>query len=223
MIIDFIQMGGPVIWLLVLFSVVATTVVLLKVWQFWVQQQLAGTIAEQALAALEKQSPAQAKLLLQGSRNPQSRVLLRALQLHEEGALSLDELRTECWRCARVRIGDLTSGMRVLEVIANLAPLLGLFGTVLGMIEAFRAMEAAGARVDPSLLSGGIWQALLTTAVGLAVAIPVSIAHSWLERRIEVEAANLQDKLDRLMTFYCAGSTSGQDRAASHAIRNKTA
>jgi biopolymer transport protein ExbB len=223
MTIDFIQMGGPVVWLLALFSVAATTVIILKVWQFWGLQQLAANVAEQALVAVEKHSTAQAKLLLQGSRNPQSRVLLRAVKLHEEGALSLNELRAECWRCARARVNELTSGMRVLEVIANLAPLLGLFGTVLGMIEAFRAMEAAGARVDPSLLSGGIWQALLTTAVGLAVAIPVSVAHSWLERRVEVEASNLQDKLERLMTFYSAGSTPQQDRAASNATRNKLA
>lgn len=206
MFTSFLLLGGPVIWLLALFSLVATTAVLLKIWQFWIQQQLAGNVAEQALIAAERQSPSQARLLLRGSRNPQSRVLLRAVQLHEEGLLGLDELRTECLRCARARIGELASGMRVLEVIANLAPLLGLFGTVLGMIEAFRAMEAAGARVDPSLLSGGIWQALLTTAVGLAVAIPVSLAHSWLERRVEVEAANLQDKLERLMTCFYAGT-----------------
>jgi len=219
--IDFIEMGGPVIWVLALFSVAATTVILLKVWQFWVRQQLASGAPDQALAALEKQSTAQAKLLLQGSRNPQSRVLLRAIQLREDGILDLPELRAECWRCARARIGDLHGGMRVLEVIANLAPLLGLFGTVLGMIEAFRAMEAAGARVDPSLLSGGIWQALLTTAVGLAVAIPVSLAHSALERRVEVEASSLQDRLERLMTIYHSGNAQAPEHAAG--MRNKLA
>jgi biopolymer transport protein ExbB len=101
--------------------------------------------------------------------------------------------------------------------------LLGLFGTVLGMIEAFRAMEAAGARVDPSILSGGIWQALLTTAVGLGVAIPVSIAHSWLERRVEVEASSMQDKLDRLMTLYCKDQAACQDQSASAIPRSKHA
>jgi biopolymer transport protein ExbB len=56
--------------------------------------------------------------------------------------------------------------------------LLGLFGTVLGMVEAFRQLELAGSQVDPAVLSGGIWQALLTTAVGLAVAIPAVLAHN---------------------------------------------
>ncbi|MDO6806083.1 MotA/TolQ/ExbB proton channel family protein, partial [Wenyingzhuangia sp. 1_MG-2023] len=87
-------------------------------------------------------------------------------------------LREETLRLARIEVGKLTQGLRPLEVIANIAPLLGLFGTVLGMIEAFQAMEAAGSKVDPAVLSGGIWQALLTTAGGLAVAIPVSMIHS---------------------------------------------
>ena len=86
-------------------------------------------------------------------------------------------------------------------MIASLAPLLGLLGTVLGMIEAFQAMEAAGTRVNPAVLSGGIWQALLTTAVGLSIAIPVSMTNSWLERKVEVEAAAMLDGLDRIFTL----------------------
>ena len=83
-----------------------------------------------------------------------------------------------------------------------MAPLLGLFGTVLGMIEAFKAMEVAGAQVDPAVLSGGIWQALLTTAVGLGVAIPVSLIHSMLERQGELETQALQDDLGQVFTFF---------------------
>ena len=94
-------------------------------------------------------------------------------------------LREELERVATFRLNQLKMLLRPLEVIANLAPLLGLLGTVLGMIVAFQNMEAAGSRVDPSVLSGGIWQALLTTAVGLAVAIPTVAVHSWLERRVE--------------------------------------
>ena len=68
------------------------------------------------------------------------------------------------------------------------------------MIVAFQNMEAAGSRVDPSVLSGGIWQALLTTAVGLAVAIPVVAVHSWMERRVERIAASLNDAVTQVFT-----------------------
>ena len=80
----------------------------------------------------------------------------------------------------------LKSGLRPLELIAGIAPLMGLLGTVLGMITAFQAMEVAGTSVDPSVLSGGIWAALLTTAIGLVVAIPTLAMHaaldSWTDR-----------------------------------------
>ena len=78
----------------------------------------------------------------------------------------------------------LERGFRLLDTVAQLAPLLGLFGTVLGMIEAFQALQDAGSSVDPSLLAGGIWVALLTTA---AVAMPTSIVLSWFESRMTAE------------------------------------
>ena len=64
---------------------------------------------------------------------------------------------------------------------------MGLFGTVLGMITAFKDLQSAGNAVDPSILAGGIWVALLTTAVGLAVAMPVSVILTWFETRVENE------------------------------------
>lgn len=88
---------------------------------------------------------------------------------------------------AELRFAKLERGFRLLDSVAQLAPLLGLFGTVLGMIEAFRALQDAGSQVDPSILAGGIWVALLTTAVGLVVAMPTALVLSWLEQRMETE------------------------------------
>jgi len=71
---------------------------------------------------------------------------------------------------------------------------------VIGMIEAFRALEATGGRVDPAVLSGGIWVALLTTAAGLSVAIPTLIALNWLERLLEGVTRRLEDQVTRVFT-----------------------
>ena len=98
------------------------------------------------------------------------------------------------------KLERLRSHLRALEIIGTLSPLLGLLGTVLGMIEAFRQLEMAGSQVDPAILSGGIWQALLTTAVGLTVAIPVVLAHSWLERRVERCGHQMEDAVTRVFT-----------------------
>jgi biopolymer transport protein ExbB len=80
-----------------------------------------------------------------------------------------------------------------LEVIAALSPLLGLFGTVLGMIKAFQKLELAGSNVDPSILSGGIWEALLTTAIGLAVAIPAVLLVNYFDRIIDRTRHQMED------------------------------
>jgi len=77
--------------------------------------------------------------------------------------------------------------------IGQIAPLFGLLGTVLGMVELFTTMEATGGIVDPSLLSGGIWKALLTTAAGLIIAIPTLGAHLWLTRRLQALDRILED------------------------------
>lgn len=185
--------GGPVVWLLLCFSLVAMTVVLLKSAQLYVLRQRPGNSVDRAYACLEEGQLDEAKSLAIAQRNPRAQVLSHALHMISTNHFTVDEMRDEAIRRSRLSVGQLESHLRVLEVIAMLAPLLGLFGTVLGMIVAFQAMESAGSQVNPAILSGGIWQALLTTAVGLAVAIPVSIAHSWFERKVEVQAARLQN------------------------------
>lgn len=80
----------------------------------------------------------------------------------------------------------------MLDLIVTIAPLLGLLGTVLGMIEAFQALQTSGAQADPAALVGGIWKALLTTAAGMAIAIPASVMLSWFGSTIETLQADLQ-------------------------------
>ena len=107
--------------------------------------------------------------------------------------------------------------LRVLELIGTLAPLLGLLGTVLGMIEAFQSMESAGEQVDPSVLSGGIWLALLTTAVGLAVAIPTVAILNFFERRLEVLSHDLDDLIAKIFLTETAKPIDTAQHVARHA------
>ena len=79
-----------------------------------------------------------------------------------------------------------------LEIIAQVSPLVGLLGTVIGMIDSFNELELGGSLVDPSILAGGIWTALLTTAMGLIVAIPALISHYFFEKKLSnsIQLAN---------------------------------
>lgn len=88
---------------------------------------------------------------------------------------------------AMTELSRLSRRMRVLEVIVQGAPMLGLLGTVIGMIDAFSTLAAADGTVDPTLLASGIWTALTTTAAGLAIALITYFAATWLEGRIEGE------------------------------------
>ena len=110
---------------------------------------------------------------------------------------------------AETRFAKLERGLRFLDNVAQLAPLLGLFGTVLGMIEAFQSLQDAGAQVDPSILAGGIWVALLTTAVGLVVAMPAALILAWFEGRMHNERVTA----DRLLLTVL--HPSGQSRTAT--------
>jgi len=204
--------GGPVLWILALLSVAALAIILVKLWQFFRLQINASEPTEKALQCWyqqpsgdaperhQEQALRQALAALRGSPQPTARLLDRALRGLALPKVDLGLLREELSRFANVQLEQLRAWLRALEVIAALSPLLGLLGTVLGMIEAFRQLELAGSQVDPAILSGGIWQALLTTAAGLAVAIPVVLVHSWLERRVERCGHQMEDAVTRLLT-----------------------
>ena len=93
----------------------------------------------------------------------------------------------------------LRTGFRFMDLAATAAPLLGLLGTVLGMIEAFRQLEAAGSRVNPSLLAGGIWEALLTTAAGMVVALVALVCLSILESLAERITVRTEQQVNAIL------------------------
>ena len=90
-------------------------------------------------------------------------------------------------------VRGLSRYLQALATIGNIAPLLGLLGTVLGMIKAFMVIQQMGGKVNAAVLAGGIWEAMLTTALGLAVALPTIVAHSYLVARVDKYEAQLQD------------------------------
>lgn len=92
-------------------------------------------------------------------RGARSRVVRAAIAARAD--MSDDLAREETLRVARNELAEAGIGLRALELIATIAPLLGLLGTVLGMIAAFQALQESGSRADPALLAGGIWEALI--------------------------------------------------------------
>lgn len=188
-----IVLGGPVVAVLIAMSVAALTISALKLWQFHVMRVSRLSNVHRALSLTRQDRDREALACIQGDPNPVARTLAQTLRGRIRGDVDNADIHAEAVRFGAAHIATMRAYLRPLEVIASLAPLLGLFGTVLGMISAFQQMEAAGNQVNPSVLSGGIWEALLTTAVGLAVAIPCVAMLNWLERiaeRTEIATAD---------------------------------
>jgi biopolymer transport protein ExbB len=192
--------GGVVIWVLLAFSLFGLAIVLLKFYQFARLRIWRRAWIHEAVRAVRDRQPETALEIARRNPGTFSRVIAIAIEEHQREDLSDDALREEVQRAGDAELGSLESYLRGLDVIGSLAPLLGLLGTVLGMIRAFMRLEEAGPRVDPSLLSGGIWEALLTTAIGLAVAIPANVALAWLESQVDSVRRTLADAVTRVLT-----------------------
>ena len=196
---EIVKAGGIVMVPLILSSIIAAAIFLERLWTLqrrrvlpaeltdkvwkWVEQR---QIQDKHIAALQQNSPL-GKLLAIGLVNRNKPRALMVERLEDGG---------------RHVIHELERFLNTLGTIASVAPLLGLLGTVAGIIHAFNAITANGLG-DPRTLSGGIGEALITTAAGLTVAIPSLIAYRFLrgkvERlviRMEKEAMKLVDALD---------------------------
>ncbi|AXI46502.1 MotA/TolQ/ExbB proton channel family protein [Sulfitobacter sp. SK012] len=173
-----LDLGGPVVAILLVMSVLTLGVTLYKLWQFAVSGVGRHRVLSEALTAWDTGDRPAAQARLAQSRSYLAPLLGKAMKSLDQPGIN-GRLDAE----AGLALAGLERGFRLLDTVAQIAPLLGLFGTVLGMIEAFRSLQSAGSSVDPSLLAGGIWVALLTTAVGLAVAMPTSMILAWLESR----------------------------------------
>lgn len=174
------EIGGPVVVILMGVAVLALAVVLYKVWQFWMAGVGRHRTLRTAVQAWDSGDRSGARSALDASTSYLAPVIDMALS-------ATPAMTARLQAEAEGRFSRLERGFRFLDSVAQLAPLLGLFGTVLGMIEAFQSLQEAGAQVDPSILAGGIWVALLTTAVGLVVAMPTALILSWFESRMEAE------------------------------------
>lgn len=179
--------GGPAIWAIAALSVVLLALILWKTWRFSVSGIFAGMpdgIPEIGEGAS-----------VRGVRGRFAAASVRAMRDMPEA-----HAREEMTRIAKRELAEARAGLRAIELIALIAPLLGLLGTVLGMIAAFRTLQESGGAADPSDLAGGIWEALLTTAAGMAVAIPASIALTWFEGVSDRLRLDLEDIGSRAVT-----------------------
>ena len=135
---------------------------------------------------------------LEATRNsdaPAANILYAGLDRHEEGT---ERVMKAIENQGLIELSKLEKGLVVLATLTNVAPLLRFLGTVVGMIIAFQSIEAAG-EVEATLVAGGIKVALLTTAAGLVIAIPVSISHNFFVSRIDSLVIDMEESAQKMI------------------------
>lgn len=198
-ILGFMDMGGAAIWVIAGLAVITAGLIIWKVLRLGLSGTWRPGRAERAVRTWQSGDRAEARRMVEGRRGVYAVPVRAAMDGIARDDMTPDTRREEVSRVAAGELFRQRKGLRALELVATIAPLVGLLGTVLGMVAAFQALEAAGSRADPSDLAGGIWEALLTTAAGMAVAIPASAALTWFESIADRVQGRIEDMVTRLL------------------------
>lgn len=197
--LDALILGGPAMWAIALLSVLSLALILWKIWDLLAAGAWSGGAHTQAaIEAWSRGDIDAAEARLSGRRSLRAQLARAAMSALRDPQLHRDGAEAETARVARALLARARSGLRGLELAVVIGPLLGLLGTVAGMIAAFRALQEAGVQADPATLAGGIWEALLTTAAGMAVAIPAQIALSGFDAVVDRLRHDMEDAATRI-------------------------
>ena len=203
---EFLAKGGILVGPILLCSMVALAIFLERVIRFS-QIKISGDgLVEKMSGHIRRGEDEQALELAQVSDTPMGRVLQQGIEMR---AADLDTLETVLVHAAEEEVRGFSRYLQILATIGNITPLLGLLGTVLGMIKAFMVIQQTGGKVNASVLAGGIWEAMLTTALGLAVALPTMVAYSYLISRVDKYEAQIQDGSVSLIKALSEKKTNG--------------
>ncbi len=176
---------------LILCSLIALGVILAKGYTLWIAHRESERLLEEIGELGGRGRLSEAIHKAEETRGPVAAILLAGLR-RVEGRHTGSDVAKAISTTGSIELGFLERGLPVLATVANVAPLLGFLGTVIGMILAFEAIELAG-QVEPTLVAGGIKVALITTATGLAIAIPVNVAYNYFVTRIDRLVADMEE------------------------------
>jgi len=183
------EKGGPLMYLIFLCSVTALAIIFERLWMLRKSRVIPGELVKHAEHLLSNGNTVEARALLSSSNTSVARVLLEGMNMADKGREAVREAMEDA---GRIEASQLNQFVNMLGGIAGLSPLLGLLGTVIGMIQAFNDIVEHGVG-NPGDVAGGISMALITTAAGLTVAIPAFIANRYFAGRVEGLMARMEE------------------------------
>ena len=186
----FLSKGGILVIPILFCSVLVLAIFFERMIRYAVNRRRGKEIEVKIADLMTKGFEEDALTLAGQSNSPMGRILEKAIQARD---LDKDTLESVIVNATENEVRGLSAYLQALATIGNIAPLLGLLGTIIGMIKAFMVIQDMGGKVNAAVLAGGIWEAMLTTALGLAVALPTMVAHSFLLSKVDKYEARLQN------------------------------
>ena len=185
--------GGWVMYVIVMLSIYVLSIILFKAYQFISAEVFNTQFIDRVMVHVKRGELTDASHLLAKEKGPLARIMRVSIESVMNREITMKSRESEISRVGAGELRYLESHLRGLEMASSIGPLLGLLGTVIGMVKAFAKLAESGSRVDPSMLAGGIWQALIATVGGLCVAVPAMASYYLLDSLIERVRATMRD------------------------------
>jgi len=192
-------------WPILACSVISATIIMERLYSLRKAKPRIGNIFPRVKNLLKEEKANEALKLCESLPDPVAHILAVGIRIRER---SSEEREKIIVRAGSRLLRKLDKNIRGLAVIGSITPLLGLLGTVVGMIRAFMKIQELGGKVDASVLAGGIWEALITTAAGLSVAIPTLVAYHYFQGRVDNIDSRIKDIASELLELEHIAGTS---------------
>lgn len=186
---EFIQRGGPMMWLVILCSIVALAVFLERLIYFHRASIQVGDLLRGLANVIRKGNYAEALQECAATPGPIARVAHAMIAMHSRPRSELRQIGEEA---ATLELPKIERGLPLLATIAYVTPLIGLLGTLLGLLEAFQQISSQSGYATAADIAGGVYQSLLTSSASLAVAIPAFVVHNYLTARANQLASDME-------------------------------
>jgi len=195
--LDLFYKGGPLMYPLLFGSVLMIAIIVERGYHF-IRARVNRRFVETVINTIEEGDLERAQCIARECRGPVAAIIETALRYR---SYTQDVVENKISLRGDQELKRLSKNLHLLELTGKIAPMIGLLGTVIGMVEAFREMSAVKNFVDPSLLAGGIWEALITTVAGLFVGIPALVFYHLYSNKVKATAFSMKHIGEDIMSM----------------------
>ena len=194
--LDLFYKGGPLMYPLLFGSVLMIAIIIERGYHF-IRARVNRRFIERVINVIEEGDLHRAQRIAEEYRGPIAAIVEAALRYR---SYTQDVVENKISLRGDQELKRLSKNLHLLELTGKIAPMIGLLGTVIGMVEAFRELSSVKGLVDPSLLAGGIWEALITTVAGLFVGIPALVFFHLYTNQVKATASSMKHIGEEIMS-----------------------